>query len=313
LGVQTAEQDVARAQTALSETKDRLAVAETRHKRELVVADEEIPSKQQIAGAETEVAVARAALEQARLAWEREQRLHSSDARSRDAVADLEAAVAFARADLSAAQRRVDALGQGRQGSRGRITIAAQVSGKISARNARVGAMVSAGETLLEITGTRSVWIETGVYEKDVSLLSVGQPMEFEVSAFPGKVFETSVYAIDPGLDEHTRKATARGVIDNEGGALLPDMFANIRVRVAALASALAVPSAAVQSDGHCEFVFVQVIPGSYRRVEVQVGPTNRGLVEILGGLEEGQDVVTEGSFLLKSETSDISDSCGSH
>ena len=311
LTVETAQQEVVKAEAALREAKDRLAVAESRLRRQETVADEDLPSKQQIAEAQTAVAIARAAFEQAKPAWEREQRLYHSNVRSRDALADSESAVASARARLKAAERTVDALGQGRQSNGGRILLVAPVSGKVSSRQGRVGAMVEAGEPLLQITGARSIWVEAGFYEKDVPLLSVGQPMEVEVSAFPGQTLETTVHTIDPGLDEHTRKATARGILDNAAGRLLPDMFAKVRVCVGTTASVLTAPDQAVQSDGDCEFVFVEEERGCYHRVEVQTGPHSNGFVEIRSGLEEGQTIVTRGAFLLKSESSEIADSCG--
>lgn len=311
LDVTTAGQDVARAEAALREAEARLQVAETRHQRENTVADEDLAGKQQVREAETQVAVARAAFQQAKLAWEREQRLHAGQFRSREALADLEADVASARARLQAAGRTVDALGGGRQRGQGRISIAAPVSGKISARQARMGAMAGPGEPLLEITGVKSVWVEASFYEKDVPLLSVGQALEVEVTAFPGETLETTVSAIDPGLDEHTRKATVRGILDNPSGRLLPDMFARTRVRVGTKRDAIAVPDDAVQSDGHCEFVFVEEERGRYRRVEVETGAHSDGLVEIYSGLEVGQTIVTHGAFLLKSEGSEIEDTCG--
>jgi RND family efflux transporter MFP subunit len=309
--VEAARRDAARAKTASAEAKSRLETAERRHHRESALADEQIGATAQLANAETAVKVARANHERATAAWEREQTLHGANARSRDALSELLAAVSAARARLVAAHGRVNALGMGRQGTAGRISIVAPVSGKVSIRDARIGAMVEPGDVLLEITGVESVWIEAGFYEKDVPLLAVGQPVRVEVTAFPGEKFETNIHAIDPALDEHTRKATCRGIIDNADGRLLPDMFAKVRVRVGSVAQALAVPEQAVQNDGHCDFVFVEEDHGHFRRVEVQTGAHRDGYIEIRSGLEVGLPVVTDGAFLLKSEISEIAASCG--
>jgi RND family efflux transporter MFP subunit len=187
----------------------------------------------------------------------------------------------------------------------------APVSGKVSARGARVGAMAQPGESLLEIIGVRSIWVEAAFYEKDLPLLAPGQAMQVELTALPGKPLETTVYAIDAALDEHTRKAKVRGLLDNPGGKLLPDMLVKVRIRVGTLGSAVAVPTEAVQGDGDCKFVFVEEAPGRYRRVEVQTGEHSEGLDEIRSGIEAGARVVTKGAFLLKSESSAISDTCG--
>ena len=307
----TADQDVRAAEAELTEARARLEVAEARHARESAVAGEALPSAQGTAEAETAVAVARAAHEQARLAWDREQRLHKGDLRSREALADAESVVTSARARKRAAERIVAVLGQGRQRGDGRVTLVAPVSGRISARTARVGAMAEAGTSLLEIIGARSIWVEAAFYQKDLPRLAAGQPMRVEVTAFPGRALETTVYAVDPALDEHTRKAKVRGLLDNPGDRLRPDMLATVSIRVGVLAEALAAPAEAVQGDGDCEFVFVEEEPGRYRRVEVATGQRSGGYIELLSGIDPGARIVTEGAFLLKSEGSEIEDSCG--
>ncbi|MBM3497968.1 MAG: efflux RND transporter periplasmic adaptor subunit, partial [Armatimonadetes bacterium] len=311
LTADAAVQEVAAAQAALTEAQARLELATARHHRAEVVAGEALPSRQGTAEAETEVAVARAAFEQARRAWEREERLHRGDVRSRDALADAEGAVAGARARERAAERMAHVLSQGRGRAGGRVSLVAPVSGRISARGARVGAMAEAGTPLLEIIGARSIWVEAAFYEKDLPRLAPGQPMRVEATAFPGRVLETTVYSVDPALDEHTRKAKVRGLLDNPRGALRPDMLAQVAIRVGVITQALAVPAEAVQSDGDCEFIFVEEHPGRYRRVEVETGARGGKWIEVLGGLEAGTRVVTQGAFLLKSEGSDIEDSCG--
>ena len=68
-----------------------------------------------------------------------------------------------------------------------------------------------------------------------------------------------------------------------------------------------------MQSDSHCEFVFVEEAVGEYRQVDVQTGSRSGGRIEIIEGLAIGDRIVIEGAFLLKSEGSEISDSCGGH
>jgi RND family efflux transporter MFP subunit len=171
--------------------------------------------------------------------------------------------------------------------------------------------MAEPGTPILEIVGARSIWVEAAFYEKDLPRLAPGQVMQVELTAFPAKPLRTTVYAIDAALDEHTRKAKVRGLLDNPGGKLLPDMLVKVRIRVGTLAHALAVPEEAVQGDADCKFVFVEEKPGRYRRAEVQTGEHSDGLAEIRSGVDAGARVVTKGAFLLKSESSEIEDTCG--
>ncbi len=313
LSATTAEQDVARATSALEEAQQRLEVAQARHGREQTIAREDIPSQAQLSAAESQLALAQAAFDRARLAWEREQRLKQQDARSREALADLEGAVSMASARLRAAERAVSVIGHGRRRSGGRIALTAPVSGKISSRTVSVGATADGGQELMEIVGVRSIWVEAGFYEKDLPFVREGQLMQVEVPSIGDTASDIAIHSIDPGLDEHTRKATVRGMLDNASGRLLPDMFARVRVRVGAAEGVVSVPEDAVQSDSDCEFVFIEVEVGQYRQVDVQTGSRSGGRVEIIEGLQTGDRIVVEGAFLLKSEGSEISDSCGGH
>ena len=132
-----------------------------------------------------------------------------------------------------------------------------------------------------------------------------GQPVQVEVRAFPGEVFAGTVDRIQGVLDENTRSVGVRVVLPNPSHRLRPGMFATARIQGTHAhepRSLVAIPWAAVQEvDGH-QVVFVRVEEGVFDLRAVHTAERAGGFVEILTGLEPGEEVVADGSFLLKGQ-----------
>ena len=90
--------------------------------------------------------------------------------------------------------------------------------------------------------------------------------------------------------------------LPNPTGRLKPEMFATIRVSSEPATDVLVVPEAAVQHDRDRTFVFVQKEPGVFEARTIRVGDKNGAFAEVLEGVEEGETIVREGAFILKSE-----------
>ena len=93
-----------------------------------------------------------------------------------------------------------------------------------------------------------------------------------------------------------------RLILANPTGRLKPEMFATIRVSSEPAPDVLVVPEAAVQNDQSRSFVFVQQEPGVFEARTIKLGDKNGTFAEVLEGLREGEAVVKEGAFILKSE-----------
>ncbi len=130
-----------------------------------------------------------------------------------------------------------------------------------------------------------------------------------EVDAYPGVLFRGLVSYLSAQVETDTRTVRARIDVPNPEEKLRPGMFARVRMfdphgaegRVES-ADSLVVPENAVQRDGDESIVFIPAGPLTFERRQVRAGRKAGGLVEILGGLEAGEQVVVEGAFLLKSE-----------
>ncbi|MGN6376387.1 MAG: efflux RND transporter periplasmic adaptor subunit [Sphingomonas sp.] len=182
-------------------------------------------------------------------------------------------------------------------------TIRTPVGGAVKTLGVRQGMTVSAGQTLAEVNGLATVWVNAALPETLASRVSVGTHATVTITAFPGETFSGRVTAILPQADVASRTLTARIEIANRGGRLRPGMFATAAFTDRAR-SALLVPSEAVIRTGTRNLVMLAEKDGRYRPAEVRIGATAGGETEILAGLAQGERVVASGQFLIDSEAS---------
>jgi Cu(I)/Ag(I) efflux system membrane fusion protein len=182
-------------------------------------------------------------------------------------------------------------------------TIRAPASGMVKTLGVRAGMTLSPGETLAEIDGLATVWVNAAVPEVAAGEVAVGTPAQVTITGFPGETFSGRVTAILPQADTASQTLTARIEIANRGGRLRPGMFAQVAF-TGKTRTALLVPSDAVIRTGTRNLVMLAGKGGRYRPAEVRIGDTAGGQTEILAGLAAGERVVASGQFLIDSEAS---------
>ncbi|MDP3673635.1 MAG: efflux RND transporter periplasmic adaptor subunit [Novosphingobium sp.] len=185
----------------------------------------------------------------------------------------------------------------------GTVTIAAPIGGVIQTLDARRGVTLAQGQTLAEINGIGTVWLNAAVPEAQAGLVRVGQRATATLAAFSGETFGGRVIAILPTAQAESRTLTVRIELANRGGRLRPGMFAAIAFGGGGRA-ALLVPSEAVIRTGSRTIVMLAKKDGRYQPAEVRTGREGGGQTEILAGLATGEKVVASGQFLLDSEAS---------
>jgi Cu(I)/Ag(I) efflux system membrane fusion protein len=183
------------------------------------------------------------------------------------------------------------------------VTVTAPVGGVIRTLSVRPGMTVSQGQTLAEINGLSTVWLNAAVPEALAGRLRPGQAVQVTLAAFPEERFPGRVSAILPEAASESRTLTARIELPNRDGRLRPGMFGQAVLQGGGTA-ALLVPSEAVIRTGRRTLVMLALPGGRYRPAEVQVGRESGGRTEILAGLRAGEQVVASGQFLLDSEAS---------
>ena len=185
----------------------------------------------------------------------------------------------------------------------GTVTITSPISGVIQTLDARTGMTVAQGQTLAQVTGIGTVWLNAAVPEARAGGVRVGQSASATLTAFPGETFGGRIIAILPTAQADSRTITVRIELANRGGRLRPGMFANVALGGTG-STALLVPSEAVIRTGTRTIVMLAIGNGRYRPAEVRTGREGGRQTEILEGLAVGEKVVASGQFLLDSEAS---------
>jgi cobalt-zinc-cadmium efflux system membrane fusion protein len=177
----------------------------------------------------------------------------------------------------------------------------APFSGVITKAQASPGDTVDAGRDVFTVADLTQVWVQAEVYEKDLGRIRVGQSAFITVDTYPGHPFEGKVSYIGDALDPQTRTARVRCEVSNHDLRLKTDMFANIELPTKFSKQAIAVPSAALQVVEGKNVVFIRHSQTQFEKREVERGVTVNQQTEILRGLKQGEPVVTQGAFHLKS------------
>jgi membrane fusion protein, heavy metal efflux system len=187
-----------------------------------------------------------------------------------------------------------------------RLVLRAPFAGRVIERKVTPGSLVEALQPLVTVADLSRVWVFLQAYEKDLALLSRGVPVSLRTEAFPQEAFKGRVDYVGSVVDEKTRTVRLRASVDNRQERLRPGMFVKAQLDVpkpeTEEKAVLAVPQAALQTLEGRTMLFVQPKPGVFVRRAVETGHSFEGFTEILGGIKRGDVVVTEGSFVLKSE-----------
>ncbi len=216
--------------------------------------------------------------------------------------AEAEALEASANAQRSVVASLVARLRRLEPGEGGSVTVLrAPFAGIVTKANAAPGEVVDGSRALFTVADLSRVWVQANVYEQDLGRVTVGQQARIHVDAYPGEVFTGQVRYISDTLDAQTRTAPVRCEVANAGARLKLDMYVTVELPTTFERRALAVPETAVQKVDGRDVVFVRRGAAGFEMRQLRAGKTLHGQVEVLGGLREGEPVVTSGAFHLKS------------
>lgn len=183
-----------------------------------------------------------------------------------------------------------------------KITLFSNATGIVRNRNAIVGKYFKEGQNFFELSDLTDVWVEMDVYESDSSLVKIGQKVELDFSALPGQKVFGEIDFIDPVLNRVSRTLKVRTTIKNSSGVLKPGMIANAVLNIEIKGRPLVVPRTAVIDTGKRKVVWVKKSQKKFQAKMINAGYESEGYIEIKKGLNEGEEVVIEGSFLLDAQ-----------
>jgi len=198
---------------------------------------------------------------------------------------------------------QVQALERTRRAS-SRIAVRAPQAGVVTALNVREGMYVTPDVEVMSLADLSSVWLLADVYERQAAWVGVGQKAEVRVSSRPGEVYQGEVEFIYPSLDPKTRTLRARLRFDNPSEELKPGMYANVQIQAEPRAAVLSVSRQALIRSGRTDRVIVALGEGKFRAADVVTGVESGNAIEIVSGLQEGEQVVVSGQFMIDSEAS---------
>jgi RND family efflux transporter MFP subunit len=266
-----------------------------------------------LAEAQMKYLSARAMLEADHQKRERTQKLVGLGAASRQELEEVAAVHAAHEAELAAARQRLVLFGLTTEQIATLADAAAIVSelrviapadGVILTRSVNPGQVVGAGQELFTVGDLGTVWVIAEVYEHDLAQVRVGGEATVTGPAEPDRPVRGRVSYIDPRVDATSRTARVRVEVPNADMKLRLGMFVRVGLPGAVRRVTL-VPRGAVQTVGARTVLYVPLADGEGRFGErrVTLGAPAGDLVQILAGLEPGENVVTEGSFFLRAES----------
>ncbi len=217
--------------------------------------------------------------------------------------AQLRAAARERLLSLGMAPADVHALERG-GAAQARHTVRAPIGGVLESLDVRAGMTATGGQTLAAINGLDPVWLEVAVPQAQAGQVTIGDRAETHLASMPGQPVVGRVSALLPTLNDATRSLRVRVELPNADGRLRPGQSARVRLVGDGADTALAVPTEAVIRTGRRALVMVAGDGGRYRPQEVTLGLEVGDKTVIRAGLDEGQQVVASGQFLLDSEAS---------
>ncbi len=181
------------------------------------------------------------------------------------------------------------------------VTIYAPLAGTVVQRKVGPGQYVNAGasDPVFVIGDLSTVWLTAFVRETESSAVSVGQEISFNVLALPGRAITARINYVSAAIDPATRRLLVRATIDNPGGLLKPEMFANVTIYSAGDHPAIGVPKQALIYEADKVRVWVAHEDKSIELRQIKTGLTNGDLVEVQGNLKPGEQIVTKGSLFI--------------
>lgn len=185
-----------------------------------------------------------------------------------------------------------------------RVTITAPINGIIESLEIKTGMSLASGQTLARITGIDSLWLDVAIPEAAASGLRAGDTAIFYAANANAKPITGKIESLLPSVNDATRTITARVVLPNPNGILKPGTSGHVVLSGNQMDTGLLVPTEAVIRTGKRSLVMVADVANHFRPVVVMLGQEIGDQTVIAQGLEEGQDVVTSGQFLLDSEAS---------
>jgi len=229
--------------------------------------------------------------------YDRAKRLHDAKIAPLKRVEEAELALSSAKSALEPLEKSMGSVkGEGS----GRIAVRAPVSGTVVEVTAGAGKGVEAGQPILRIVNTGTLWLKANLPASEIATAGKSLNATFNVAGLTDEFKPSRLVSVGDMLDPQTRTLPVLFEVPNQSGRLKVGLFANVAIRTGSVAGALAVPKDALIEDEARWFVFIQPSGEAFDRREVKVGVEDGDFVQITSGLKGDERVVTRGAYYVK-------------
>lgn len=304
--LEEARAEVASSEAEVKTRQAREEVARLRLQRLESLLEDGIASLQQFEEARADLRQARAELTEAKTALSiaqrhlaREVEVRRQGLRVSREVWDAQASAARTEEDLRHSRELLELLGASPETHEGTLRVTTPLGGQVTARPARRGQRVEAGEALVTVTDLSKLWLWVDLYDRDLSQVRQGMRATVTMTAYPARTFTGSLDYIDPSVEKSTRTTRGLVVLENREGLLKPGMYAEVSLQTTSEMTVAVPNSALVAIDGQ-DVVYVSDRTGEFERRPVKIlrqGPEYASVE----GLQAGEKVAISGTFAIKS------------
>jgi membrane fusion protein (multidrug efflux system) len=238
--------------------------------------------------AQYQLAEARAALQEQKKQYERMHRLSKTNATSRAQLDEEYSLLQIAQAKVANLEARLEDY-----------TIRAPFSGKLGIRRISIGAVVDSDTTITTLDDTDTIKLDFTVPETYLGVLKNGMTVSARSAAYPDRVFEGNVSVISSRVDPETRTLTVRARIPNPDRFLKPGMLLSVEL-VKDRSDTLIIPEEAVILEKNKKYALLVTPESKVSQKEIVTGRRSPGMVEVIGGLTAGDQVIVEGITRVK-------------
>jgi cobalt-zinc-cadmium efflux system membrane fusion protein len=283
----------------------------------VVEATDAVQAQNDFIAASTGLNKARSALNLAQITDRRQRELYEGKAAPLKEVQNAKAALDAAENDLQSAQTALEAarnrlhiLGKTDRDiaafqEKGIIDpatlIAAPITGTIVQRKIGPGQYIGSGasDPVFVIGDLSSVWLTAYVRESDASKVMAGQDVNFTVPAMPDRIYSGRINYVSAMLDPASHRLLVRATVENPGGQLKPEMFANVTIFTDMQNRSVAVAREALIYEGNTVRVWVAREDNSIELRQIKTGLTSGRMIEVVEGLSPGERIITKGSLFI--------------
>jgi cobalt-zinc-cadmium efflux system membrane fusion protein len=241
---------------------------------------------------------------------EREKGLHEKKVSAEQDYINAKSAYAEAKINIQLAQQRLRSFGIDDNEIHELLydpdlrlyDIRSPMNGVVIARHINKGEFIENTKTIYEIADLSIVWIEIGIYPKDLVQVKEGQTVDIFLP-IDGKIAQAKIIYLSPIIQDETITAKAVAELKNLDGDWRPGSFVKVKIATENVFVPILISKEAIQEIDGQEFVFVKV-PEGFEKRQVQIGLADDHNVEILSGLKSGEDYASSNTFVLKADLS---------